>query len=232
MLLYQPEGGYCYNSDSILLYGFISRFSPRGKLLDVGAGSGIVGLLIGRDFQDVRLEAVEKQPLYVEFARRNAQINGIGYTLHEGDFLDHTPHGSYDWIVSNPPFYHEGSSRSENPILHQARYNLHLPITPFVTKISKLLKANGEAVICYDARQFAQLCSAFESTGLRVVDVQFVHSKVDRPSILVMIHLKKNSKAALTVWPPMITEENGAYTPAVQAIYDKAKVHSIKCLHT
>jgi tRNA1(Val) A37 N6-methylase TrmN6 len=48
----------------------------------------------------------------------------------------------------------------------------------------------------------------------------------------VMIHLKKNSKAALTVWPPMITEENGSYAPAVQAIYDKAKVHSIKCLHT
>ncbi|DAB38945.1 MAG TPA: methyltransferase, partial [Sulfuricurvum kujiense] len=99
----------------------------------------------------------------------------------------------------------------------------------FVTKISKLLKSSGEAAICYDARQFAQLCSAFESRGLRVVEVQFVHSKVDRPSILVLIHVKRNSKAALTVLPPLITEENGQYTPAVQAIYDKAKAHSIKC---
>ncbi len=229
MLLYQPDGGYCYNSDSILLYGFISRFAPKGKMLDVGAGSGIVGLLIGRDFSEVTLEAVEKQPLYAEFARRNAQINGIDYTLHEGDFLELGAHGSYDWIVSNPPFYHEGSSRSENPILHQARYNVHLPIVPFVTKISKLLKSSGEAAICYDARQFAELCSAFESRGLRVVEVQFVHSKVDRPSTLVMIHVKKNSKSALTVLPPLITEDEGGYTVAVQAIYDKAKAHSIKC---
>jgi tRNA1(Val) A37 N6-methylase TrmN6 len=229
MLLYQPDGGYCYNSDSILLYGFISRYAPKGKMLDVGAGSGIVGLLIGRDFSGVTLEAIEKQPLYVEFARRNAAINHIDYTLHEGDFLDHVPHGSYDWIVSNPPFYHENVSRSENPILHQARYNVHLPIEPFITKISKLLKSSGEAAICYDARQFVQLCSACERAGLRVVEVQFVHSKEDRPSTLVMMYLKKNSKSLLTILAPLITQANGEYTSAVQAIYNKAKAHSIKC---
>jgi tRNA1(Val) A37 N6-methylase TrmN6 len=82
-----------------LLYGFISRYALAGRVLDVGAGSGIVGLLVGRDFPSASLEAVEKQPLYVEFARRNAAINGIGYTLHEGDFLELGAHGSYDWIV-------------------------------------------------------------------------------------------------------------------------------------
>lgn len=229
MLLYQPDGGYCYNSDSILLYGFITSLSPKGRMLDVGTGCGIVGLLVARDFPNMSLEAVEKQPLYAEFARRNAQINGISYALHEGDFLELGGHGSYDWIVSNPPFYHEGSARSENPMLHQARYNVHLPIEAFVTKISKLLKSSGEAAICYDARQFVQLCSAFEGVGLRVVDVQFVHSKHDRPSTLVMVHLKKNSKSAMNVLFPLITFENDSYTPAVQAIYDKAKAHSIKC---
>ncbi|MGZ5207907.1 MAG: tRNA1(Val) (adenine(37)-N6)-methyltransferase [Sulfuricurvum sp.] len=229
MLLYQPNGGYCYNSDSILLYGFIASFTPKGKLLDVGAGCGIVGLLVARDSPSLTLESVEKQSIYAEFARRNAQINGIGYTLHEGDFLELGGHGTYDWIVSNPPFYHEGSSRSENEMLHQARYNIYLPIEPFVTKISKLLKSNGEAIVCYDARQFVSLCSAFESRGLRVVDVQFVHSKRDRSSTLVMIHVKKNSKSLVNVLPPLIMFEEGQYTPAVQAIYDKAKVHSIKC---
>ncbi|KFN39292.1 MAG: methyltransferase [Sulfuricurvum sp. MLSB] len=229
MLLYQPDEGYCYNSDSIFLYGFISRFVPKGKMLDVGAGCGIVGLLVARDFPAVTLEAVEKQSVYAQFARRNAQVNGIGYTLHEGDFLEHAPHGTYDWIVSNPPFYHEGVARSEHPMLHQARYNVHLPIGAFIAKISKLLKSDGEAAICYDARQFVQLCSACESSGLRVVDVQFVHSKEDRPSTLVMLHLKKNSKSLLNVLPPLITFEEERYTPAVQAIYDKAKAHSIKC---
>lgn len=229
MLLYQPDSGYCYNSDSILLYGFISRFDPKGRMLDVGTGCGIVGLLVARDFEKVALEGIEKQSLYAEFARRNAQINGIGYTLHEGDFLELDTTLKYDWIVSNPPFYHEGSARSENPMLHQARYNVHLPIQAFAQKIAKLLTPKGEAAVCYDARQFVQLCSAFEGVGLRVVDVQFVHSKCDRASTLVMVHLKKNSKSAMNVLFPLITFENDSYTPAVQAIYDKAKAHSIKC---
>ncbi len=229
MLLYQPENGYFYNSDSILLYGFIARFRLKRKVLDIGAGCGIVGLLTAQEFPDIALEAVEKQPIYAQFARRNAHINGIGYTLHEGDFLELGGHGSYDWIVSNPPFYHEGSARCDNAMIHQARYNIHLPIEALAIKIAKLLTSKGEAVICYDARQFAPLCGAFERSGLRVCTVQFVHSKKDRPSTLVMVHLKKNSRSLASILPPLIVFEDDQYTPAVEAMYQKAKVHSIKC---
>ncbi len=228
MLLYQPDGGYCYNSDSILLYGFITSLAPKGRMLDVGTGCGIVGLLVAKDC-DVQLEGIEKQSLYVEFARRNAQINHIDYNIHEGDFAEFHDSKGFDWIVSNPPFYHEGSARSENPMLHQARYNVHLPIEIFVRKIAKLLTPKGQVALCYDARQFVQLCKAFEDTVLRVVNVQFVHSKLDRPSTLVMIHAKKNSKSPTNVLPPLITFEDEKYTPAVQEIYERAKVHSIKC---
>ncbi|MDD4855897.1 MAG: methyltransferase [Sulfuricurvum sp.] len=228
MLLYQIDGGYCYNSDSILLYGFITSFAPKGRMLDVGTGCGIVGLLVARDCY-VALEGVEKQSLYVEFARRNAQINHIQYSIHEGDFAEFNDSKGFDWIVSNPPFYHEGSARTQNEMVHQARYNIHLPIEIFARKIAKLLKPKGQVAICYDARQFVAVCSAFEDAGLRVTNVQFVHSKQDRSSTLVMIHAKKNSKSATNVLPPLITFEDEAYTPAVQEIYSKAKVHSIKC---
>lgn len=230
MLLYQPDEGYRYNSDSIFLYGFASRFSPKGRTLDIGAGCGIVGLLIARDFPSVVLEAVEKQPVYAEFARRNAQVNKIGYTLHEGDVLDLSLHGAFDWIVSNPPFYHEGSDRSSHLMLHQARYNVHLPIDAFTRKIAKLLRSHGEAAICYDARQFVKLCAALEDAGLRVVEVQFVHSKEDRPSHLVMVHVKKSSRSLARVLPPLVMfDEEGNYTAQTAAIYDKAKAHSITC---
>lgn len=230
MLLYQPDEGYRYNSDSIFLYGFASRFSPKGRLLDIGTGCGIVGLLIARDFGGVSLEGSEKQPLYAEFARRNARINGIGYTLHEGDVLDLPLHGTFDWIVSNPPFYHEGADRSAHPMLHQARYNVHLPIDAFARKIAKLLRSRGEAAICYDARQFVPLCAALEDAGLRVVEVQFVHSKEDRPSHLVMVHAKKSSRSLAQVLPPLVMfDGEGNYTAQTAAIYEKAKAHSITC---
>jgi Predicted O-methyltransferase len=134
MLLYQPQSGYCYNSDSIFLYDFISSFSPKGAMLDVGAGCGVVGLLVARDNPKVRLEAVEKQEVFVEYATINARVNKIEYTIHKTDFLELQEDKKYDYIVSNPPFYHEGASKSENEMLFYARYNVHLPLDAFLKR--------------------------------------------------------------------------------------------------
>jgi len=105
MLLYQPESGYCYNSDSVFLYDFISSFKPRGKVLDVGAGCGIVGLLVARDNPKVNLEAVEKQEAFVEYATTNARVNKIENKIHKKNFLELDEDEKYDYIISNPPFY-------------------------------------------------------------------------------------------------------------------------------
>lgn len=107
MLLYQPESGYCYNSDSVFLYDFISSLHPKGRVLDVGAGCGVVGLLVARDNPKVQLEAVEKQEAFIFYATTNARVNQIEYTMHEGDFLDLDESEKYDYIISNPPFYHD-----------------------------------------------------------------------------------------------------------------------------
>ena len=77
MLLYQPQEGYCYNSDSVFLSDFINSFKPKGKVLDVGAGCGIVGLLVARQNPKIELEAVEKQDIFVEYATINARVNKI-----------------------------------------------------------------------------------------------------------------------------------------------------------
>jgi len=77
MLLYQPESGYCYNSDSLFLYNFINSLKPKGKVLDVGAGCGVVGLLIARDNPKVQLEAVEPQAAFIHYARTNARVNKL-----------------------------------------------------------------------------------------------------------------------------------------------------------
>ncbi len=230
MLLYQPENGYSFNSDSIFLYGFILSLKLSGKVLDVGAGCGILGLLCARDFPHINLVGVEKQSIYVEYARKNASINEIDYDIRELDFFDLDGHGSYDWIISNPPFYREGAARSNDPALHQARYNVHMPIDRFATKISKLLRSRGEVALCYDASQAGLLLHALESVGLRALKVQFVHSKAHKEAHLVLIHAKKGSSSLMKIEPPMITYDiDGIYSPLIQKIYDRAKAHSIKC---
>jgi len=229
MLLYQPESGYCYNSDSVFLYDFITSFKPRGRMLDVGAGCGIVGLLVARDSVNVELEAVEKQDAFVQYATNNARVNKINYKVYKEDFLNLNVVDKYDYIISNPPFYPDGATRSEDKMLFQARYNVNLPISKFFKKVSQLLKPKSHFIFCYDATQFGLICAELDKVNMRVVDVQFVHPKKDRAASLVLVHARNSSKSMLKVWEPFIHFEDDKVSLHVEAIYNKAQTQSIKC---
>jgi len=229
VLLYQPQSGYSYNSDSLFLYDFISSFAPKGDVLDVGAGCGIVGLLVARDNDKVKLQAVEKQEAFVHFARTNARINKIEYKLHEGDFLALQEQQKYDFIISNPPFYPTSVQKSEDKMLQIARYNDSLPLKDFFKKVASLLKPHSHFIFCYDASQFGIICAELQSVKLRVVDVQFVHSKQDTKAKLVMIHVRNGSKSMMKVWPPFISNDGNKISQQAQKVYEKAATQSIKC---
>jgi len=229
MLLYQPESGYCYNSDSLFLYDFIHRFKPKGRVLDVGAGCGVVGLLVARDNPGITLEAVEKQAALVEYAQINARVNAIPYKLYESDFLELEVEQKYDFIISNPPFYPEGVQKSQNEMLFHARYNIHLPLEAFFKKVSQLLKPRSHFIFCYDASQFGAICVALERFKMRCVHVQFVHPKRDRAASLVMIHARNGSRSSLEVLPPFISFEGSQQSAEALSVYKKAKTQSIKC---
>ena len=197
-------------------------------MLDVGVGCGIVGLLVARE-NNVELHGVEKQEIFVKYATKNAQTNGIEYTLHHGDFLEYEDDKGFDYIVSNPPFYHEGASRSEDEMLYTARYNINLPMKQFFQKVARLLTPKGHFIFCYDAKQFALLCTELNEAKLRVIDVQFVHSKIDRNASLVILHVRKNSKSLLNILPPFIAFDGENFSKASESLYAKARTNSIKC---
>ena len=222
--------GYRFNSDSIFLYDFASDFSPRGSLLDVGCGVGVIGLLLARDFP-VSLTMVEKQSKMAAYARKNLQINDIEGRVAENDFLHlgNRDIGTFDTIVSNPPFYHENVMQSTDAHMHACRYNTHLPIDAFCKKSASLLKPRGRFIFCYDASQLPQIAMALEVAKLRMEKVRFVHSKADRPAKLVMVQARKGSKAQTKILPPLIAFDGDDPSAEVKRIYQKARTHTIKC---
>ncbi len=229
MLLYQPSSGYCYNSDSIFLYDFISSFKPRGDMLDVGAGCGVVGLLVAYDNKKVRLEAIEKQASFITYASNNARVNKIDYKIVEGDFVEYSFDKKYDYIISNPPFYHDGANKSKDEVLRIARYADNLPLDKFFKKVSQLLKPHSHFIFCYDASSFGDICAELEKVKMRAVDVQFIHPKVDRVASLVLVHARNGSSSAMQVHKPFFSFDGDAVSETAKIIFEKAKTRSIKC---
>ena len=228
MFLYQPTSGYCYNSDSIFLYDFISTFKPKGTLLDVGCGVGIISLLLTRDFK-IETSVIDKQEKMLAYAKHNFALNGLEVKSHLGDFTELVMEERFDYIVSNPPFYDPRVTQSEDTHLNIARYAHHLPIDAFVRRVKTFLKPKGWFIFCYDAKQIDLLLHHLKIHGINPEKIQFVHSKLERESKLVFIAARNNSKSMTQILSPLVVfNEENEYTPKAMQAFIKANTHSIK----
>jgi len=228
VFLYQPTSGYCYNSDSIFLYDFISNFNPKGSLLDVGCGVGIISLLLSRDF-NIKTTIIDKQEKMLNYAQHNYALNDLGVKSHLGDFTEFETADKFDYIISNPPFYDSRVTQSENTHLNIARYAHHLPIEDMIAKVKKLLKPRGYFIFCYDAKQVDLLVYHLTGYGINVEKIQFVHSKIDRDSKLVMIAARMGSKSMTQILPPFVVfDDENVYRQNAQKAFERANTNSIK----
>ena len=76
---------------------------PSRLTLDLGTGTGVQALLAARHSEQVI--SVDLSPRALEFARFNAQLNGVtNIEFIEGDLFEPVEGLSFDLIVSNPPF--------------------------------------------------------------------------------------------------------------------------------
>ncbi|PZT47463.1 SAM-dependent methyltransferase [Helicobacter valdiviensis] len=230
MQIYQPKDGYCYNSDTLFLYDFCTRFlKPRRKVLEVGSGSGVLGLLCARDFE-IALTMIEKNPKMAELSLVNSKVNKIQTDVILGDFLElDIKEGEFDVVFSNPPFYYEGVIKSKNYDIFCARYEENLPFEAFLKKVYKVLKPQGEFIFCYDSKQFHKVFGMLYACKMRPLCVRFVHPSNLKDSTLFLCRVKKNSKSQTQILPPLFTHINGEFSKEVQEIYKKGGTYSIKC---
>ncbi len=233
MVLYQPKNGYCYNSDTHFLYYFIcenlKKFKNiKGELLDIGSGSGILGLLIARDHPKLHLNQCELQQEFQELSQKNAQTNALEAQMYKGDFTTLDFDKTFDICISNPPFYNSNVIKSENKNLKIARYNDSMPLEKFIQKSASVLNQNGKFFFCYDVKQLNDIILSLNKYKFNIEAMQFIHPKIDKDATLVMIYARKNSKSLMTINPALIVFENENFTQHVQTIYSKTKTHSIK----
>lgn len=234
MLLYQPKDGYCYNSDTHFLFNFIcenlkSFKNIKGELLDIGSGSGVLGLLVARDFSKLNLNQCEIQEVFQFLSQKNSQVNKISSKLYRGSFLDINFDKEFEICVSNPPFYHSNVIKSENECLKIARYNNSLPLNDFIKKVSKVLKSGGKFFFCYDAKQLSEIIISLKEYRLNLEALQFVYPNKDKDASLVMVYARKNSKSLTKVLNPLIVFENSEeFSQNVQDIYNLCATHSLK----
>jgi release factor glutamine methyltransferase len=84
-------------------------FPPGYRIADVGTGSGCIALALARELPQAEIHATDTSPAALEIARANAarlQLENRVH-FHETDLLQGFDTGTFDFVVSNPPYVGE-----------------------------------------------------------------------------------------------------------------------------
>ncbi len=148
----------------------------QARILDIGAGSGAVGIAVASEWPDCDMTATECSPAALEVARANARRllganRPIAFVL--GDCYEGTE-GAFDIVCSNPPYISEAEyeTLAREVTLYEPREALVAGPegTEFHRRIAQgareRLKPGGWLLMEMGAGQRAALTEILEQTGL------------------------------------------------------------------
>ena len=86
-----------------LLLNNIVIHKKSGKLLDLGCGYGVLGVILGENYKNLDIDMVDVNERAVALANYNLKLNGVnGVNCYVSNIYEGV-NSKYDYIVTNPP---------------------------------------------------------------------------------------------------------------------------------
>jgi len=144
-------------TDGVLL-GAWTPVGEAQRILDVGTGTGLIALMLAQrsasiiDAIEIDTPASEEARFNFEQSKWNSRLKVINMDFFPFSGLSS---GSYDLIVSNPPYF-VNSLKSSNKALAVARHNQMLTFQNLISGARKLLENNGRFCVIIPFGSFTE----------------------------------------------------------------------------
>lgn len=201
----QSRSGMKICSDS-LLFGALIPIKGAKRILDIGAGTGLLSLMQAQkasDLEDLKLEvitAVELTHAAAEEAQENFENSPWSQQLEliEQDiqsFAEHqlaTQQVAYDLIICNPPFFVEQTkTASDNPLRHAARHTDTLSFQDLIHSIDLLLTATGKVFILLPMTALMDFCQQATEKGFILIQQIEIAESCEHKAKVVLLEFKR-----------------------------------------
>lgn len=159
----------------------------RGKVLDVGCGCGLIGLMAAQRGAD-GVVLLEIDPAATAEAADNAANSPWADKVSTicTDFLAYAPSGKFDSIISNPPFFANGELA---PDLRRAAARHEGTLTPdaFMRHAVEMLSPSGTVSIIIPPDRLDAWTFAAGIAGLHTSAIRPLHTKPAAPPRRVLV---------------------------------------------
>jgi len=225
----QPVDGYRFSIDPLLLCDFACANSA-GRIIDLGAGCGVIPQILARKIPDASLVGVELQEEMAGLAARSVAMNGLDERIKImcADVLSLRrlfPVSSFDLVTANPPYRKPGSGRvSPKAGRDLARHESSAGLADFLAVAKYLVKPSGAICFISHPSRLAEFIHCAGELNLSLLRLRLVHGFATAPATMFLAQLAKGRKGDAAVLPPLfIHNEQGGYSDEVGRILVNAK---------
>ena len=207
----QSNHGYRFSVDALLLAEFVS-VKGTDYVVDLGAGCGIISLLIAINREVKFIFGLEIQEGLASQARRNIALNHLEekISITRGDLrnLPINP-GSANVVICNPP-YRKGKSGRINPDSGKAiaRHEIAANLNDILTAGKTLLEPGGKLALIYPANRLAEILITMRAYSLEPKRLQIVFPDAASNAKLAMIEGRYTGNPGVKILPPVFGQGN------------------------
>ncbi len=219
------------STDSVLLADFVN-IGARRRGADLGCGSGILPLLLLQKSAALHMTGLEINPEAAAVARRNMEINALGERCRviTGDIRrcrELFTTGSFDLVVSNPPYFAAGSGKqSPDADRAAARGETLCSLEDICRAAAYLCRTGGAFCLVHRAERLADILCLLRETGFEAKRLRTVSHSAEKEPSLILVEARRGAAAGLRIMPPLfICGDDGRESDEIKRIYHREDGH-------
>lgn len=226
----QNKEGFCFGIDSVLISDYAKKLKKGSKVVDIGTGTGIIGILLCGKCEISHITGIEIQEEVAEMAKRSIQLNHLEekfdvQNINIKHVFDVIEPNTIDAVVTNPPYMklNTGAKNIEKKKLI-SRHEVECDLEDIISISYKLLKSKGEFYMVHRAERIVDIMFLLRKYRLEPKKIRFVHPRKEKEPNLVLIKCVKDGGNGLKIDKPLIVyDDSGNYTDEIYEIYNKEK---------